>query len=122
MLLYLAWGIIGLPFFAGGESGVPSLAFPTGGYLWGFVVAASLVGFLAERGWDRSLASAIGAMFLGEVVIFAFGVPWLAASVGLSGEEAVAAGFYPFIIGDAIKLLIAAGALPVAWRLVGRPS
>ena len=120
MLLYVGWGAIGLPFFAGGESGLPSLALPTGGYLWGFVVAAVVVGFLAERGWDRTLGGAIGAMFVGEVLIFAFGVPWLAASVGLSAEEALSAGLYPFILGDVIKLLVAAAALPAAWRLIGK--
>ena len=120
MLLYLVWGILGLPFFAGGASGVPTLALPTGGYLWGFVVAGVVVGWLAERGWDRSVGSAVGAMFVGNVIIFAFGVPWLAASVGLSAEQALEAGLYPFIIGDTLKLLLAAGALPLAWRLAGR--
>lgn len=120
MLLYVGWGTIGLPFFAGGASGVPTLSFPTGGYLWGFVVAAVVVGFLAERGWDRSLGSAVGAMFLADAVVFLFGVPWLAASLGLSAEEALSVGLYPFIIGDAIKILLAAGLLPAAWRLVGR--
>ena len=119
MLVYLLWGILGLPFFAGGESGVPSLTFPTGGYLWGFVVAAAVVGWLAERGWDRRVGSALGAMFVGNVIIFAFGVPWLAASLGLSAEEALAGGLYPFIIGDTIKLLLAAATLPLAWRLIG---
>lgn len=116
MLLYLVWGMIGLPFFAGGASGVPTLTLPTGGYLWGFVVAGVVVGWLAERGWDRSIGSAVGAMFIGNVVIFAFGVPWLAASVGLSAQEALAAGLYPFVIGDAVKLLLAAAVLPLAWR------
>jgi biotin transport system substrate-specific component len=120
MLLYIAEGALGLPFFAGGESFVPTLAFPTGGYIWGFVAAAGVVGYLAERGWDRTLGGAIGAMFVGEVIILACGVPWLAASLGMPAEEALAIGLYPFIIGDAIKLLLAAGALPLAWRLVGR--
>lgn len=120
MLLYLAWGMIGLPFFAGGTSGVPTLSFPTGGYLWGFVVAAILVGLLAERGWDRSLGSAVGAMFLADAVVFLFGVPWLAASLDLSAQGALEIGLFPFVIGDTIKVLLAAGLLPAAWRLVGK--
>jgi len=120
MLLYLAEGAIGLPFFAGGESGVPGLAFATGGYLWGFVAAAVVVGFLAERRWDRTLPGAIAAMFVGEVIIFAIGVPWLAQAVDLSADDALAFGLYPFIVGDVIKLLLAAGALPAAWRLLGK--
>ncbi|HEX2030233.1 MAG TPA: biotin transporter BioY [Actinomycetota bacterium] len=118
--LYLAQGAVGLPFFAGAASGVPGLSFPTGGYLWGFVIAAFLVGWLAERGWDRSFASALGAMFIGELIIFAVGVPWLANAVGLSAEQALAAGLYPFVIGDTLKLLLAAALLPAAWRLIGR--
>ena len=120
MGLYLAQGAAGLPFFAGAASGVPGFAFPTGGYLWGFVIAAALVGYLAERGWDRSFASAVGAMFIGELIIFAVGVPWLANALGLSVEQALAGGLYPFVIGDAIKVLLAAAVLPAAWRLVGR--
>jgi biotin transport system substrate-specific component len=120
MGLYLVEGAVGLPFFAGAASGVPGFAFPTGGYLWGFVIAALLVGYLAQRGWDRSFPSAIGAMFLGELVIFAVGVPWLANAVGLTAEQALAEGLYPFVIGDTIKVLLAAGLLPAAWRLLGR--
>lgn len=120
MGLYLAQGAAGLPFFAGAASGVPGFAFPTGGYLWGFVIAAALVGYLAERGWDRSFASAVGAMFIGELIIFAVGVPWLANALGLSVEQALAGGLYPFVIGDTIKVLLAAAVLPAAWRLVGR--
>jgi biotin transport system substrate-specific component len=123
--LYLAEGAAGLPFFAEGKGGVDYLILrdalhASGGYLWGFLLAALLVGFLAERGWDRNLGSALGAMFLGNVVIFLVGVPWLADALDISVEEALPIGLHPFIIGDTIKLLLAAGALPVAWRLVGR--
>lgn len=123
--LYLAEGASGLPFFAEGKAGVDYLLLrdpvhTSGGYLWGFLLAAVLVGFLAERGWDRNLGSALGAMFLGNVAIYLVGVPWLADALGTSIEGALPFGLYPFIIGDTIKLLLAAGALPVAWRLVGR--
>jgi biotin transport system substrate-specific component len=77
MLLYLAQGAIGLPFFSGGDAGVDflRLSAATGGYLWGFVLAAAVVGALAERKWDRSVRSSIGAMFLGEVVLYAVAIP-----------------------------------------------
>jgi biotin transport system substrate-specific component len=125
--LYLAEGAAGLPFFAEGKSGVDYLILrdplhATGGYLWGFLLAAVLVGFLAERGWDRNLGSALGAMFLGNVAIYLVGLPWLAEAIDTSIEAALPFGLYPFIIGDTIKLLLAAGALPVAWRLIGKRS
>ncbi|HXF56532.1 MAG TPA: biotin transporter BioY [Actinomycetota bacterium] len=123
MLLYLAEGAVGLPFFAEGKGGweVLTLATPSGGYLFGFVAAAALVGFLSQRGWDRSLRSCIGAMLLGEVVIYLCGLPWLAASVGVPATRALELGLYPFVVGDLLKLFVAAGALPAAWRLT-RPS
>ncbi len=120
--LYLLEGAIGLPFFAGGESGVSVLgaASATGGYLWGFVFAATVVGWLSRQGWDRSLRSSIGAMFIGEVVIYAVGVPWLMAAVDLPLSQGLEKGLYPFVIGDTIKLLIAAGVLPAVWKLIRR--
>ncbi|HEY7873486.1 MAG TPA: biotin transporter BioY [Actinomycetota bacterium] len=122
VLLYLAEGAIGLPFFAEGESGLDVLGFAsaTGGYLWAFVIASIVVGALAKRGWDRGLGSSIGAMLVGEVIIFTIGVTWLSAAVDVPATTALELGLYPFIVGDAIKLFLAAGALPLAWRLVGR--
>jgi biotin transport system substrate-specific component len=93
---------------------------PVGGYLISFLFAAALVGWLAENGWDRHIGGAVGAMILGEVVIYAIGVPWLAFAMHVSLNQAVAWGFTPFITGDAIKLAIAAGIFPFAWWLVGR--
>lgn len=123
--LYLAEGAAGLPFFAEGKGGVDYLILrdpihASGGYLWGFLLAAVLVGFLAERGWDRNVGSALGAMFLGNLAIYLVGLPWLASAIGTSIEGALPFGLYPFVIGDTIKLLLAAGALPIAWRLVGK--
>jgi biotin transport system substrate-specific component len=125
LLLYMAEGAVGLPFFAGGESGYhglfsPQAAFASAGYLWGFVVAAGVVGALARRGWDRSVRSAISAMFVGEVILYAAGVPWLMAAIDVPLEKGLELGLYPFVIGDTIKLLLAAGLLPAAWRLLGR--
>lgn len=121
MGLYLGLGAANLPrAFAEGETGIDLLkaASPTGGYIFGFLLAAIVVGYLAQRGWDRSWGSALGAMLVGEIVIFALGVPWLANALGVSALKAMELGLYPFVIGDVIKLLIAAGLLPVAWRLV----
>ena len=123
--LYLAEGAAGLPFFAEGKAGVDYLVLrdplhATGGYLWGFLLAALVVGFLADRGWDRRLGSALGAMFLGNVAIYLVGLPWLASAIGTSVEEALPFGLYPFVIGDVVKLLLAASLLPVAWRLTRR--
>jgi biotin transport system substrate-specific component len=122
--LYLIEGGAGLHFFAGGHHGWSILTVSkvgaSGGYLVGFLIAAIVVGFLAERGWDRSLGSSIGAMLIGEVIIYAAGLPWLAASLHISANKAYEFGLYPFVIGDAIKLAIAAGLLPAAWQLVKR--
>lgn len=119
LLLYLAQGAAGLPVFAEGGAGVARLLLPsvTGGYLWGFVVAAFVVGALAERRWDRRLSSAIGAMLLGEITIFFCGVVWLSAALGVPGSEALELGLYPFVLGELVKLLVAAGILPAAWKL-----
>ena len=92
----------------------------TGGYLVGFIVAAAVVGRLAELGWDRRIARAIVAMILGDAVIYLVGVPWLALSVGLAPGAAITAGFTPFLLGDALKIILAALVFPAAWWLVGR--
>lgn len=120
LALYLGEIAVGLPFAAEGEAGVDRLLLstPSGGYLWGFLVAAVLMGWLANRGWDRSIRSSLWVMLLGNVVIFAFGIPWLAASLDIPVLEALELGLYPFVVGDVLKLLIAAGLLPAAWRLV----
>ena len=109
----------GLSTIIGLESGGLVMGAP-GGYLVGFLFAAALVGWLAENGWDRHIGGAIGAMILGEVVIYAVGVPWLALAIGASPEKAISLGLTPFLVGDAIKLAIAAGIFPFAWWLVGR--
>lgn len=116
--LYVLEGLAGLPVFAGGTAGLARLLGPTGGYLLGFIAAAYLTGTLAERGWDRSVRFAAVAMAAGNVIIYLFGVPWLAIYLGWAG--AVAKGLLPFIPGDLLKLAAAAFALPGAWILVGR--
>lgn len=120
--LYLAQGAAGLPFFSGGEGGASFLgpAAATGGYLWGFLVAAPLVGWLAGRGWDRTPVRAVAAMLVGEAAVYAVGLPWLMGAIGVGLGRALSLGFTPFVVGDLLKLAIAAGLLPGAWRLVGR--
>ena len=124
MALYLVQGALGLPFFSGGGSGADflQLSAVTGGYLWGFVVSAAVVGALAERRWDRSIRSSIGEMFLGEVVLYAIAIPWLMQALDVSLAEALELGLAPFVVGDTLKLLAAAGLLPLAWRLVKKGS
>ncbi|MGH2711423.1 MAG: biotin transporter BioY [Actinomycetota bacterium] len=120
--LYLAQIAVGLPFAAEGKSGLEilSIATASGGYLWGFLAAGLLCGWLANRGWDRSIRSSISVMLLGTVVIYAFGVTWLMQAIDVPLLEAFEFGLYPFVIGDLLKLLLAAGLLPAAWKLVGR--
>lgn len=122
LLLYLAEIAVGLPFAAEGKGGleVLTLATASGGYIWGFLAAAILMGWLANRGWDRSIRSSISVMLLGHIVIYAFGISWLMASLDVGLQDALVLGLAPFVVGDTIKLLLAAGALPLAWRLVRR--
>jgi biotin transport system substrate-specific component len=119
-LLYLALGVIGLPFFAEGKGGLTVITGATGGYLVGFVLAAGAVGRLAELGWDRRLGGAIGATLIGTGLIYAVGVPWLAVSTGMSASHAIATGLEPFVVVDTAKLLAAAAVFPAAWWVVGR--
>jgi biotin transport system substrate-specific component len=127
LLLYLAWAVVGLPVLAPSPDGshasgleVLRLVSVTGGYLWGFVIAAAVVGWLSRRGWDRSIRSSIGAMLLGSIVIYVVGVPWLMAALDVPLERGLELGLYPFVIGDTLKLLAAAGLLPAAWALLRR--
>ncbi|HUS21356.1 MAG TPA: biotin transporter BioY [Aeromicrobium sp.] len=119
-LLYLSLGAVGLPFFSGGKSGFAVIAGPTGGYLIGFVIAAALVGFLAELGQDRRVSTSILTMLAGSTVIYLVGISWLAHVLNISAVRAVELGMAPFLIGDALKLLVAGVLLPGAWSLVGR--
>jgi biotin transport system substrate-specific component len=117
LAVYAAAGVAGVPWFAGHSSGYPGASF---GYIIGFVFAAALCGYLAERKADRSLLRSVPAMIAGELVLYAFGLAWLAASLHLGPAATLHEGLIPFLPGDAIKAAIAAGLLPGAWRLAGR--
>ena len=113
---YILLGALGLPVFAGTPEngvGLPYMLGPTGGYLVGFVIAAWMCGWLAERGWDRRFSTCLLAMTLGHAAIFVCGVPWLATIVGV--ERAIALGFAPFIVATVLKTALAAISLPAAW-------
>ena len=120
VLLYLAEGAVGLPVFSGTPEKGLGLAYmmsTTGGYLVGFVLAAGAVGFLAERGWDRSPLKTALAMVLGNVLIYVTGLLWLGTIVGWD-KPVLAWGLTPFLAGDAVKIAAAAVLMPLVWRLV----
>jgi biotin transport system substrate-specific component len=119
MALYWLLGLIGLPFYADGAGGVHAAFGATGGYLIGFMLAAYLVGRLAEARLDREPWKAFPLFAVGQLVIFAIGVPWLAVNQDLALSEAIALGFTPFLLGGVVKAVAAAALLSSAWRLVG---
>jgi biotin transport system substrate-specific component len=120
MLLYLLVGVAGGPVFSAGAHGIEQIFGYTGGYLVAFVLAAALVGRLAERGWDRSPASTAALMVLGTLLIYAIGVPVLAIAAAMSLTDAIWYGALVFVPWDAFKVVVAAGLLPLAWRVIGR--
>lgn len=117
---YLVVGGLGVGVFADQSSGwdVLRLSSATGGYLVGMLVAAALVGWLADRGWDRNAVRSFPAMVLGNIVIYAFGFVWLQHALGTTASQTWHLGVQPFLWGDAVKILLAAGLLPAAWKLV----
>lgn len=119
---YLFVGALGFDVFAGSSSGVQGIAYmmgPTGGYLFGYILAALLMGALAQKGWDRSPLKMAVAMLLGNAVIYVPGLLWLGAIYGWD-KPILAWGLYPFLVGDLVKLALAAMMLPAAWKIVGK--
>ena len=114
---YLVAGGLGVNWFAGHKDGWGGATF---GYVIGFVVAATIVGWLAQRGGDRTVVKTIVTMVLGNLVIYAVGVSWLMGSTGMDLQAGLTAGMTPFLLGDAIKVVAAAGLLPATWALVRR--
>jgi biotin transport system substrate-specific component len=127
--IYLLIGAAGMPVFAGEGSGMATFGSlesgrlvlgATGGYLVGFLAAAAVVGALAQRGWDRRLGGSVGAMLIGTLIIYTFGLAWLALALDRGVTDVLPFGLFPFVPGDVLKLLLAAGILPLGWRLAGR--
>jgi biotin transport system substrate-specific component len=116
--LYLAEGLLGLPVFAGAIAGPAYMAGPTGGFLFGFLAAAALIGALAERGWGRSWPGLLATMTLGHAIIFAFGFAWLATLIG--PEKAFALGVAPFALATLVKTLLACALVRAAWDGIER--
>jgi biotin transport system substrate-specific component len=117
-LLYVAAGLVGLPVYADGGSGWHAVSGASGGYLIGFIGCALLVGWCGDRGWTSSFSSTIGAMLLGETVIYIVGVLWLRHVLHTSLERSFELGLYPFVVGDLLKVYAAAAVLPPAHRWV----
>jgi biotin transport system substrate-specific component len=120
MIVYLVEGVSGLPFFQQGHGGIPYLLGPTGGYLVAFPAAAFITGAFAEHGWDKRFFTAAAAMAIGSVLILLSGWAWL--SFFRSPALAFHAGVEPFIIGDIVKILLAAAVLPSGWALLRRSA
>lgn len=119
-VLYVAAGAAGAPIYADGASGWAQATGATAGYLVGFIVAAALVGHLAERHQDRQIATSIPAMLAGSAVIYLLGVTWLGHHLGVDSETAVSLGLTPYVVGDTVKLVAAGLLLPAAWSLTRR--
>lgn len=128
--LYFALGLVGLPFYADGQGGWEAGTGSTLGYLVGFVVAAALIGYQAERRADRNIVSSVSSMAMGSIVIYVFGAAWLSRHLGVpvavsdpavsEGRTALSMGVTPFLVGDVIKMALAGAVAPVAWTVVER--
>ena len=120
LTLYFLVGVAGVPVYAHHDHGWNVITSASGGYIVGFIAAAAVTGFLAERKWDRRFSSSISTMLTGNVVIYLVGLPWLAAVLNTNLEKTLEYGLYPFVPGDMFKLYCAAALLPAAWRGVER--
>jgi biotin transport system substrate-specific component len=127
MLVYALVGALGAPVFTEGSHGWAVLAGPTGGYIVGFVLASVVTGWLAQRQWDRRVLGTLVTFLAGTATIYLVGLPWLAAalaSLGLPADlgSVLSAGLVPFLVGDALKALVAAALLPTTWAMLSRRS
>ena len=125
VLAYIGEGLIGFPVFANTPPQIAGPAYlvgPTAGFIWGWVVMAAIIGFAADRGDDRSTVKLLIALFIGDIVDFALGLLWLGAAVPKLGYSAklLAAGLYPFVLADLLKIVLAALLVPAAWALFNR--
>ena len=121
---YLLAGIAGAPIFApsgtSANHGIDRLIGATGGYLVGMLIASLVLGYLADRKADQKFRTSFPALLLGDVIIFTFGLLWLQQTLDLSWSKTIAAGFTPFILGEALKIAITATSLPLIWRRISR--
>jgi biotin transport system substrate-specific component len=121
---YLLAGVAGAPIFApsatSANHGIDRLIGATGGYLVGMLVASLVLGYLADRKADQKFRTSFPALLLGDAIIFTFGLLWLQQTLDLSWSKTIAAGFTPFILGEAIKIAITATSLPLVWRRISR--
>jgi biotin transport system substrate-specific component len=122
VMVYLAEGMVGLPFFAKGNAGFAYFRGVTGGYLVGFVLAAFIVGLLVERGFGRNVSTTVLAMLLGNLVLYSTGVLWLQAVLHSSLSKAYSLGVVPFMLGDLYKLGVGSVLLPGLWKFFGKPA
>ncbi|CAB4699481.1 MAG: biotin transporter BioY [Actinobacteria bacterium] len=120
LAVYLLLGLVGAPVYSEHKHGWEVFSGATGGYIVGFVLAAFLIGYLAERGWDKHFSSSLSAMLSGSVVIYLCGNIWLHHFLHASWNTTLTYGLYPFVPGDVFKLYLAGLALPAAWKLVQR--
>ena len=125
LTVYVGLGTLGLPIFSGGSSGLDVLTGGTGGFLIGFILAAGLAGWLAQRRWDRRFLTGVASLAAASAVTFAIGLPWLGVWLGQNGfhndlPAVLAAGLYPFVFGELVKVLLAALILRLIWRGVAR--
>ncbi|NBC33184.1 MAG: biotin transporter BioY [Alphaproteobacteria bacterium] len=121
LMSYLAAGFAGLPVFGGAIAGPAYFLGPTAGYLIGFFMAAVAIGWLVERGWDRSLFTTVAALLIGNAVLYIPGLLWLGIMFMPGVMETLVAGLFPFLTGMVLKIALATAAMPLAWKLVGRP-
>jgi biotin transport system substrate-specific component len=122
VIAYLVEGAIGLPFFAGGAAGIIRFFGPTGGYLVAFPAAAFVVGAFAEHGWDRRYASAVAAMGIGSVIVLLGGWAWFSVLTQTPPVAAFKIAVLPYLVGDVIKIALAAAVLPTGWALLKRKA
>lgn len=122
VIAYLIEGAAGMPFFAGGGSGVARFFGPTGGYLLAFPAAAYVTGTFAEHGWDKQYLSAVAAMAIGSVVILFGGWVWFTVTTMTLPDVAFKMTVWPFLPGDVIKIALAAAVLPTGWALLKRKA
>lgn len=122
MIVYLIEGASGLPFFYGGHGGITHLLGPTGGYLVAFPAAAFITGAFAENGWDKRYFSAVAAMAVGSLVILLAGWAWFAVVMHASPLAAFQVSVMPHLVGDVIKILLAAAVLPTGWAVLKRKA